>query len=143
ELGKAFPRVAEIQCEIHAATGILPATVQNGDGGEFAHYLPSPDGKWQRISDFPDRIIQATFGPEKDLLLTSRAGAPRGKIVRVPVAEPRLDRAQTVIAEGPDTIVTSFYHASPGVPATEKRLYVMYQLGGPSERRGFDLKGQP
>lgn len=142
ELGKDFPRVAEIQFEMHDATGRLLATVQNGDGGEFAHYLRSTDGKWQRISDFADRIIQATFGPEKDLLLTSRAGAPRGKLVRVSVADPRIDHAQTVIEEGPDTIVTSFYHAPPGVLATEKRLYVMYQLGGPSELRVFDLKGK-
>lgn len=142
ELGQDFPRVAEIQFEIHDATGILLATMQNGDGGEFAHYLRSPEGKWQRIADFPDRIIQVTFGPQKDLLLTSRAGAPRGKIVRVPVSGPRLDRAQTVIEEGPDTIVTSFYHAPPSVLATETRLYVMYQLGGPSELRVFDLNGK-
>ncbi len=141
ELGRDFPRVAEVQFEMHDATGVLLATMQNGDGGEFAHYLRSPDGKWQRIADFPDRIIQATFGPQKDLLLTSRAGAPRGKIVRVPIADPGLDRAQTVVEEGADTIVTSFYHAAPSVLATETRLYVMYQLGGPSELRVFDLKG--
>src|SRR5262249_5604710 len=104
-------------------------------------YLRSAEGKWQRFADFPDRIIQATFGPEKNLLLTSRSGAPRGKIVQIPVSDPRLERAQTVIEEGPDTIVTSFYHAPPSVLATEKRLYVMYQLGGPSELRVFDLKG--
>ncbi|MBI3861426.1 MAG: S9 family peptidase [Planctomycetia bacterium] len=142
ELGKDFPRVAEIQVEMDDPTGQLLVTMQNGDGGEFALYLRSPDGKWQRIAEFADRILQGTFGPSKDLLLTSRAGAPRGKIVRIPVAEPRLDRAQTVIEEGPDTIVTSFYHAPPGVVATEKRLYVMYQLGGPSELRVFDLNGK-
>jgi prolyl oligopeptidase len=142
ELGRDFPRVAEIQFEMHDATGLLLATMQNGDGGEFAHYLRSPDGKWQRIAEFSDRIIQATFGPENDLLLTSRAGTPRGKIVRIPVSDLRLDQARTVIDEGPDTIVTSFYHAPPGVLATEKRLYVMYQLGGPSELRVFDLSGK-
>jgi prolyl oligopeptidase len=142
ELGRDFPRVAEIQFEMHDASGVLLATMQKGDGGEFAHYLRSREGTWQRIADFADRVIQATFGPEQDLLLTSRAGAPRGKILRIPVSDPRLDQSRTVIEEGPDTIVTSFYHAPPGVLATRQRIYVMYQLGGPSELRVFDLSGR-
>ena len=32
--GRDFPRVAEIQFEMHDPTGILLVTVQNGDGGD-------------------------------------------------------------------------------------------------------------
>ncbi|MBS0264189.1 MAG: S9 family peptidase [Planctomycetes bacterium] len=142
EIGKDFLRVAEINFEMHDPSGYLLVTMQKGDGGEFSLYLRTPQGEWHRISDFPDRILQGTFGPQQDLLLTSRAGAPRGKLLRVPLSDPRLERAETVIEEGTDTIVTSFQHASPGVLATDKRLYVMYQLGGPSELRVFDLQGQ-
>ena len=35
ELGKDFPRVAEIEFEMDNASGTLLATVQNGDGGQF------------------------------------------------------------------------------------------------------------
>jgi prolyl oligopeptidase len=142
ELGNDFPRVAETQFEIDDQTGALLATTQNGDGGEFSHYLRSPDGRWTRLADFADRVIQATFGPQDDLFLLSRAGAPRGKILRLRLSRPELSQAQTLIPEGPDTIVNSFYHAAPSLLAMQQRLYVIYQLGGPSELRVFDLTGK-
>jgi prolyl oligopeptidase len=51
-------------------------------------------------------------------------------------------KAKVVVPEGRDAIVTSFWHDSTVVP-TESRLYVVYQLGGPSEIRVFDLEGRP
>ncbi|HLJ09654.1 MAG TPA: prolyl oligopeptidase family serine peptidase [Planctomycetaceae bacterium] len=141
EIGKDFPRVAEIEFTMHEKSGTLLATVQNGDGGEFAHYLRSSDGTWKRLADFADRVIQAAFDRDGDLFFISRVGAPRGKIVRVPLSNPDLGGAKTIVPEGPDTIVTSFYHAPPSLLATEKRLFVVYQLGGPSELRVFDLEG--
>src|SRR5205823_4906736 len=45
ELGKELPRIAEIKVWTHDATGRLLCTVQNGDGGEFAHYVRDRDGK--------------------------------------------------------------------------------------------------
>ncbi len=142
ELGKDFPRVAEIEFELHEPTGTLLATVQNGDGGEFAHYLRSPAGAWSRISDFKDQIIQATFGPNSDLYLISRVNAPHGKIVRLPLSAPQLENVKQIVPEGTDTIVTSFYHSPPSLLVTANRLYVEYQLGGPSELRVFDLQGR-
>jgi prolyl oligopeptidase len=94
------------------------------------------------VSGFGGQIVQATFGPNDDLFLISRVDAPRGKILRVPLSNPDVRRAETVIAEGADTIVTSFYHSPPSLVATASRLYVEYQLGGPSELRVFDLRGQ-
>ena len=143
ELGKDFPRIAETEFEMHENSGTLLATVQNGDGGEFAHYLRSPVGKWTRISDFKDQIVQATFGPRDDLYLISRAGAPRGKIVRISLQDPRISTGRTIVPEGPDTVVTSFYHSPPSMVATPSRLYVLFQLGGPSALRVFDLDGKP
>jgi prolyl oligopeptidase len=142
ELGKDFPRVAEIQFEMDDKSGTLLATMQNGDGGEFSHYLRSPGGQWTRLADFADRIIQATFGPAGDLFLLSRNGAPHGKIMRIPRTQTDLAQAQTLVPEGPDTIINSFYHAPPSVIATKERLFVLYQLGGPSELRVFDLAGK-
>lgn len=143
EIGNDFPRVAEIQFEMHDRSGTLLATLQHGDGGEFSHYLRSPAGKWARLADFSDRIIQATFGLDGDLYLLSRNGAPRGKVLRLPPSQTDISRAQTLVPEGPDTIINSFYHAPPSLLATRQRLYVLYQLGGPSELRVFDLAGKP
>ncbi len=142
EAGKDFPRIAEIELQMDRPSGRLIATVQKGDGGEFAHYLRSPRGAWTQLSDYGDRTIQATFGPNNDLYLLSRKGAPRGQILHQTIAKLATGSPKTIIAEGKDTIVDSFL-SPPSVVPTDSRLYVLYQLGGPSEIRVFDLDGKP
>ncbi len=141
ELGKELPRIAEIQLEMHQPSGRLLATVQDGDGGEFAHFLRSPAGKWRQFSKFGDRIVQVTFGSHDDIFVISRADAPRGKVLRVPIATLNVADAKTVIPQGQDSIVTDFMGA-PTMLATDTRLYVEYQRGGPSEIRVFDHTGK-
>ncbi|OHB79975.1 MAG: peptidase S9 [Planctomycetes bacterium RBG_16_64_10] len=142
EIGRQFPRIAEIQLEVDPRSGRLLATVQDGDGGQFAHYVRSPHGDWRQFSRFGDQIVQATFGPNDDLYLVSRAGAPRGKILRLAIAALDGAAAETVVPEGKDAIVTSFAEV-PTVVATASRIYVTYQLGGPTEIRVFDHHGKP
>jgi len=142
EIGKAFPRIAEIQLEMDRRTGRLLATIQDGDGGQFAHYLRSPDGRWRQFSHFGDRILQAAFGPNDDLYLISRAGAPRGKVLHLAIRSLDAAKAQVVIPQGKDTVVSEFLGAPTLLP-TQSKLYVLYQLGGPSEIRVFDLRGKP
>jgi prolyl oligopeptidase len=145
ELGKDLPRIAEIKLEMNNATGRLLASVQNGDSGQFAHFLRSPDGKWTQFSTFKDGIVDAVFGPREDVYLVSRRDAPRGKILRMPANAPDLAGAREVVPEGPEAIVTDFYGRTSRytvLPAAS-RLYVIYQLGGPTEIRTFDLDGKP
>ena len=141
EIGKDFPRIAEIQLATDNASGRLLATVQNGDGGEFAHYLREKNGTWKQFSTFGDRIVQAAFGPKNDLYLLSFQGAPRGVILRTTIA--RLDPAvaKVVIPEGEGAIPVSFW-SSPSVLPTKTRLYVTVQLGGPSRLLVYDLAGK-
>lgn len=141
ELGRDLPRIAEIQLEMHHPSGRLLATVQKGDGGEFSHHLRAKDGTWRTFSAFGDKTLQATFGPRDDLYVLSRAGAPRGKLLRVPIATLDVAKAPVVVAEGPDTIVEDFW-GPPTFFATPTRLVVTYQLGGPSTLRLFDLDGE-
>ncbi len=141
ELGKDLPRIAEIQLDMDHRTGRLLVTVQKGDGGEFAHYLRSPDGKWRQFSEYGDKTLQAAFGPKDDLFVVSRAGAPRGRILRVPIDELNVSKAKVVIPEGEDAIVSEFGDPPTVLPAAT-RLYVEYQLGGPSEIRVFDFEGR-
>ena len=56
------------------------ALVANGDGGEFAHYLLGPSGKWVQLTQFDDKITGAAFGQDQALYLLSRKGTPRGQI---------------------------------------------------------------
>lgn len=140
EIGKDFPRIAEIEFEMHQS-GQLLLTVQDGDGGQFAHYLMSPEGKWRVLSSFEDKVIQATFADKDTLMVLSREQAPKGKILKVETRTLSIVDAKLIIPEGKDTIVNSFYHSPPSILATDHLLFIRYQLGGPSEIRVFDHAG--
>lgn len=140
EIGKEFPRIGEIRLFVHQATGRLLVAVQNGDGGEFAHYLRGPDGKYRQFSSFDDRAIHALFGPHGEIFVVSLQKAPRGMILKLG-DDLNLKTAKTIIPESKDTIVTDFY-GKPTVVATASRLYVTYQTGGPQEVRPFALTGK-
>ncbi len=144
ETGKDLPRIAEIKLEMDNKSGRLLATVQNGDGGEFAFFLRSKDGKWTKFSGFKDKLVQAAFGPKDDLYAISLEGAPRGKLLWLPIDSLDPVHSKEVIPEGKDTIVADFpgYSSRQTVLVTDNRIYVTYQLGGPSEVRCFDLKGK-
>jgi prolyl oligopeptidase len=140
EFGKDLPRIAELRLTMHNATGRLLVSAQNGDGGEFAFFVREPDGKYRQFSTFKDRLVQAAFLPNGELLAVSRQDAPRGKLLRLGTD---LDwrTANILVPENKDTIVTDFY-GKPTVVATGSRIYAIYQLGGPSEVRVFDLDGK-
>ncbi len=138
ELGKDFPRIAEIALSTSHDGKFLLASVENGDGGDFMHWVRSASvgpGQWAQVSAFEDKIIAADLGDDGNLYLLSRAGAPRGKLLRTPAAAPVLKRAELLVPESEATIEA--------VTVTKGRLYVVDQLGGPSDLRVFDLAGKP
>ncbi len=132
-IGKDFPRIAEITLEASRNGKYILATVANGDGGDFAHYLLGPDGTWKQITQFSDQIKIARLGRDDALYLISRAGAPRGKILRLPLDAPELKNAAEIIPAG-DAVIEQI------VPGRDA-LYVGDLLGGPSQIRRFDLNG--
>ncbi len=140
EIGRDFDRISEIILETNMRSGYVLATVQYGDSGRFAYYTHTPQGRWRQIIGYDKKIVQALFGPDNSLILISRADAPRGKILRLPLEDPSLENAETIIEESNDTITNDFYY-DPPIVATDNRLYVTYQLGGPSEIRVFDYDG--
>jgi prolyl oligopeptidase len=133
-IGKDFPRIAEIALEGSRDGKYILATVANGDGGDFAHYLLGPNGTWKQVTQFSDQIKVARLGRDNALYLLSRADAPRGKILRLPLEVPELKNAAEIVASGEAVI----QHI---VPSTQA-LYVADLLGGPSQIRRFDLNGK-
>jgi len=133
-LGKDFPRIAEIKLEASRDGRYILATVANGDGGDFAHYLLGPDGKWKQITQFSDQIKAVRFGRDNALYLLSRAGAPRGKILRLSLENPELASATTIVQPG-DAVIQF-------MEPTGDALYVGDLLGGPSQIRRFRLDGK-
>jgi prolyl oligopeptidase len=133
-LGKDFPRIAMTELETSEDGKHTVAVVANGDGGEFMVYLRGPSGQWAQVSKFEDKVIRAVFGHDDALYLVSRKDAPRGKVLRLPLATPTLDKATVLVPEGEASIQ--------GIFPAKSRLYVNEQLGGPSQVRMVDLKGQ-
>ena len=133
-VGKDFPRIAEIALAASRDGKYILATVANGDGGDFAHYLLGPDETWKQITQFSDQIKLARLGRDNALYLLSRADAPRGKVLRLPLDVPELKNAAEIIASG-EAVIEQI------VPSTDA-LYVGDLLGGPSQIRRFDLNGK-
>ena len=133
-LGKEFPRIAEIALQSSHDGHYVLAVVENGDGGDYAHYLHTSDGKWVELTKFADQVKQARLGEDGALYLISLADAPRGKILRLPLDHPKLSAA-TVVVPASEAVVQQI------VPAKDA-LYVGDLLGGPSQIRRFDLDGK-
>ncbi len=137
-IGKDFPRIAEIALQTSRDGRYILATVANGDGGDFAHYLLGPDrsalGGWKQITQFSDQIKVARLGRDNALYLLSRAGAPRGKILRLPLDTPKLKNAVEIVPAG-EAVIEQM------VPTVDA-LFVGDLLGGPSQIRRFGLDGK-
>ena len=133
-LGKEFPRIAEIQLETSDDGRWVLVNVSNGDGGDHAFWLGGKGGGFRQISRFEDRAVKAAFGDDA-LYLLSRAGAPNGKLLRLPLPGGTLKTARVVVPVGP-TAIESFLPAG-------RRLYVEDMVGGPSAVRVFTVLGHP
>ncbi len=140
-LGKELPKIAEIRLNLHRPSGRLLVTVQEGAGGKFAMFLRDESGEIRKFSEFGDGLLGAFFGQKDDLYVLSRQGAPRGKVVVVPIATLDTKNARVVIPESEDTIVEDFWGA-PTIVVTKSRIYVEYQTGGPSTIRAFAHDGR-
>jgi prolyl oligopeptidase len=152
EIGKDFPKVAEVRVET-SREGVALVSMQKGDGGEFEHHFRSLDGEWHQLTRFEDRAVQARLGPSTDgkttpVYFVSLLDAPRGKLLRLVLDNRKgtggeLTRAEIVLPQQKDGLVHDFYTAAGNnVLVTGSRIYAVYQLGGPNEIRVFDLAGK-
>ena len=154
-LGKEFPRIAETTLETSDDGRYLLAAVRNGDGGEVGHWLRRPDGSWTQVTRFEDKIPQADFGGDGALYLMSHNGAPNGKILRVPLDDPKLAKAKTLVDTTAQAPLTDNLKAVPSTTAAKRPMsvdgfvagrnviYVAMMAGGPSELLAFDRAGKP
>ncbi len=144
EIGREFPRIAEIRLESSPDGQFALASVQRGDGGEFTHWLRRGTGAWTALTRYEDRCVAARLGRDGAIYFVSLQGAPRGKVLRL--APDRVDAgiasAATIVPESRDAIECSFSHGT-GLWVGDDRLYVLYQRGGPNGVRVFDLNGRP
>jgi prolyl oligopeptidase len=144
--GKDFPRIAEVQLHASDDGRWLLAAVSNGDGGEFAHYLMDGSGRWTQVTRFEDKVVSVELGAQGDgaLYLLSRKNSPRGRVLRLSLADPELAKAQVIVAESSGSDSEQNLRASiDSIVPTHNRLYVEDVVGGPSRVRVFDHHGHP
>ena len=163
EIGKDFPRIAEIELETSQDGQWILASVANGDGGDFAHYLRNSSGNWKQLTQFADGVKRVQFGRDGALYLLSRKDAPRGKILRLPLAIVEPGGREPMGGAGHDTHAGQLPPGGAGttgllgqasVLATEGRgvvqevapsdhdLYVSDLIGGPSDLAYISLQGK-
>jgi prolyl oligopeptidase len=134
EVGRDFPRIAEITLETSPGGRWVLASVKDGDGGDVAHHLRRADGSWILLAAVADRIREAHFGLDGALYLRSLKDAEHGRILRLEPGQPL--RSATVSAPEGESSIEEFV-------ATRTRLYISNVHGGPEEIRVFDHQGRP
>jgi prolyl oligopeptidase len=79
-------------------------------------------------------VKSARLGRDGAIYLLSRADAPRGKVLRMPLDKPELAGATMIVPQS-DAVIQS-------MEPTANALFVDDLLGGPSQIRRFDLNGK-
>jgi prolyl oligopeptidase len=135
-IGREFPRIAIIELDVSEDGRWLLASVANGDGGEFAHYLreTKAGAAWRQLTRHEDGVKRILFSHDgASLYLRSVKDAPRGKVLRLPTTGTLADA--TVVVPQSDAVIET-------ILPTAEFLFVNDMLGGPSRVRQFTLDGK-
>src|SRR5262249_38277628 len=82
---------------------------------------------------YTDQVRSARFGKDAALYLVCTKDAPRGKVLRLPLANPEFSRASQLVPQSEAALRQ--------VIPTTSLVYVLESDDGPSRLRVFDLKG--
>jgi len=140
-LGKNFPKIAEIYLSNRYYHKQVLATVANGDGGEFEHFVISPDGRIQQLTHFEDGVVAATIAADQKVYLISHRGAPRGKLLAMSLSDPILEHAQLLVPESDAVMQPGGEFGGEPIVVTDRAVYLRQLVGGPSRVEIFDHAG--
>ena len=123
-------------------SGDLIAWLQDGDSGRFSHLRLDAMSNWATISSFDDGHFQFIPADDGSAFLLSNSDAPMGRVLKIPAGGTMAD-AFEFIPEQPDASLTNSYwsYTSPTGVWHAGRLYLKYNVGGPTELRVFDFDG--
>ena len=134
EIGKDFPRIAEIAFASSPDGRYIGASVAFGDGGDREYWLLAPNRPWRLLAGVGEEVKQIAFGYKKDIYLVSKHGAPHGKLLHMDVAE-TIDQAM-MLAPATAAVMQS-------VAPTKDGPLVNELAGGPSEVLFLPSDGAP
>lgn len=137
-------RVSEVFLDNRYDRPAILASVQRGDGGQWAFYILREGQPAIEVANYPDRIVYAAIGPDDAIYGISRAGAPNGKIIelKAPYASGALVNAPIIVPESKVAILSggAEQHVA-DLALSSDRLFVRDIVGGPNQVRVFDLNG--
>jgi prolyl oligopeptidase len=139
-------RVSEVFLTNRYGRDAILASVQRGDGNEWANYVLRAGTPPLPVSTYADKIVYAAIGPDDAIYGISRNGAPNGKIVREapPYAAGGLAGAPVIVPESEVAILSGgAENGQPDLTLSPTRLFVRDIVGGPNQVRVFDLNGKP
>jgi prolyl oligopeptidase len=131
-IGKEFPKIGEVALDSNGASDYIVATVQNGDGGDYAHFVYGPDKSWRQITKFEDQIKTGVLGFGPTFYAVSLQDAPHGKVVKFGLDTP--DAKPEVVIPAGEGVIQSF-------AVTTDHLIVQTLEGGPSGLYSYNLDG--
>lgn len=131
-IGKEFPKIGEVALQSNADSDYIVATVANGDGGDYAHFVYGPDKSWHQITKFEDQIKTGVLGFGSAFYAISLQDAPHGKIVKFALDTP--DAKPQVEVPAGDGVIQKLV-------VTTDRIVVQTLVGGPSGLDSYNLDG--
>jgi prolyl oligopeptidase len=132
-IGKEFPKIAEVQLESIPNSDFIVATVANGDGGDFEHFVFGPEKTWKQLTRFADKIKKGRLAGDGSFYAISSADAPRGKIVKFDLTSANGAEPAVIVPQGEGVVED--------LALTSERLLVHTLVGGPSELQVYSLSG--
>jgi prolyl oligopeptidase len=131
-MGKDLPKIAEVALQSKGESDYIVATVQNGDGGDYAHFVYGPDKIWRQITKSEDQIKTGELGFGPTFYAISLQDAPHGKVVKF-----ALDTADAK----PEAVVPAGEGVIENIAVTTDRLVIQTLEGGPSGLYSYNLDG--
>jgi prolyl oligopeptidase len=132
-IGKEFPKIAEVHLQSIPDSDFIVATVANGDGGDFEHFVFGPEKTWKQLTRFEDKIKKGRLAAGGSFYAISLADAPRGKIVKFDLNSANGAEPAVIVPQG-DGVIED-------LALTSERLLVHTLVGGPSELQIYSLNG--
>ena len=141
ELGAGLPPQARVRLDSARDGRNVLALVENGRGGDTSLYVKPADangeGAWRRLASEQDGVRDAQFGDDDALWIRSIAGAPRGKVLRLPLAD-----AKSVNWDKVPVVATPLEGAVQSFTVAGGTLYLAEGQNGPTRLRLVDVRSK-
>ncbi len=138
-------RISEVFLDNRQDRAQVLASVERGDGGEWAHYVLQDGHPPIQVAGYADKIVYAAIGPDDALYGVSRARDQRGEVVKLAKIAPgaSLAAAPVIVPVSAAAIVTDGAEDNrPDLVFDPHHLFVRDIDGGPEDVRVFDLSGR-